>query len=133
MTPLKLHVLRPDEKVEGSIQLRNELGNDKVKWLYCNKQRTEAGSEWSINANSAEVNGAPLLRMLTDVISQDYILQRNLASSNNSQTVLSRTVWIRTLFFVNALESSEFSLCGEAILESTYDRQTPFYVQDTRY
>lgn len=31
MTPLKLHVLRPDEKVEGSIQLRNELGNDKVK------------------------------------------------------------------------------------------------------
>lgn len=31
MTPFKLHVLRPDEKVEGSIQLRNELGNDKVK------------------------------------------------------------------------------------------------------
>lgn len=29
--PFKLHVLRPDEKVEGSIQLRNELGNGKVK------------------------------------------------------------------------------------------------------
>lgn len=59
-TPFKLHVLRPDEKVEGSLQLRNELGNDKVKWLYCNKQRTEAGSEWSINENSAKVNGCPI-------------------------------------------------------------------------
>lgn len=43
--PFKLHVLGPDEKEVSSIQLRNESGNDKVKLLYCNKQRTEAGSE----------------------------------------------------------------------------------------
>lgn len=59
---------------------------------------------------------APLLRMLTNVISQGYILQRNLASSNNSQAVLSRTVWIRTLSFVKASEFSQFSLSGKAVL-----------------
>lgn len=59
---------------------------------------------------------APLLRMLTDVISQDDILQRNLASSNYSQAVLSWTVWTRTPFFVKALEFSQFSLTGEAVV-----------------
>lgn len=74
---------------------------------------------------------APLLRMLTDVIFQDDILQRNLASSNYSQAVLSRTVWIRTPFFVKALEFSQFSLTGKAVVESPYvDR--PLFMSRTQ-
>lgn len=76
---------------------------------------------------------APLVMTLTDVISQDDILQRKLSSSNNSQAVLSRTVWIKTSFFGKTLDLPELSLCGKAVVERTHDGQTPFYFQDTRY
>lgn len=76
---------------------------------------------------------APLVMTLTDVISEDNILQRKLFSSNNSQAVLSRTVWIKTPFFVKVLDFLELSLCGKATVERTCAGQTPFYFQDTKY
>lgn len=40
---------------------------------------------------------ALLVMTLTDVISQDEILQGMLSSSDNNQTVLSITIWFKTL------------------------------------
>lgn len=40
---------------------------------------------------------ALLVMTLTDVISQDDILQGMLSSSDNNQTVLSITIWFKTL------------------------------------
>lgn len=41
-----------------------------------------------------------LVMTLIDVISQDDVLQRVLSSSDNNQTVLSRTIWFKTLLAI---------------------------------
>lgn len=54
-----------------------------------NKEEREELNEASMKIMLRQID-APLVMMLTHVISQDYVLQRNLSSSDNSQAVLSR-------------------------------------------
>lgn len=72
------------------------LGTGKTKYLTINKEQREEVDEASMKIMLSQMDTL-LVMSLTDVISQDDILQRMLSSSDNNQTVLSRTIWFKTL------------------------------------
>lgn len=70
-----------------------------AKWNECssvNKEQREEVDEASMKITLSQMD-ALLVMTLTDVISQDEILQGMLSSSDNNQTVLSITIWFKTL------------------------------------